>query len=445
MHERILTFGAIGVAVVATGSLFLLSRRHQANLYAPKIISLREVKGTLSRPPSVEIAFDNAKALSHWTQDESAQLSYRIRDAANRNYAVQTSDDGDGEKKILIPLGYAKPIREPRLEIVSEKGTLSSTPIDALPVPTLHPLEPDALPRLRAFAMPSGQLPPQLDPLKLRRSAIRFEPIAPFAAGEAWSIEVLETPTQERPISTSLQLPGPLGNTPVFLVPAPHGILAAQYNKKELRTEANWVLSFPYADEATAVKVKVTRQVPATQEQIVTIHGLRLVSGHGPASVAGDKQSIPNALDLDIAFSAIPKKALPLPAINHVRGLVMIQSHVPGPNDPTIVGNLSIRPSNQGRFSASWVEGSVLSPTPEALRAHALGLGWLLYPDQGVDSFRPGSQFFRTHLLRRASSLGDILPIGPGQPFDVKVRLTKHYLRTVETFQTTIPVERQGK
>ena len=283
MRERTLTTVVSLGAATFLGDLFVVSRSKESAAYTPEIVSQERVRATTKHPEAIRIVFQNAPAFVRRVSDGSEAWQYRIRDARGRVLAQSEGNLGDDTRDLLVPLGYGRTPLDLRLETLLEGGVVASTPLASFPAAVVRSPPSDAMPRLRAFAIGSEELA-RRSPEMVGRSALRFEPVGPLRSEVGWQIEICETPSQRGIDASAVLLRGRFGTTPSY---------ETNFNQRTtLYTRPEWILTFPYADEATAVRVRgrpvaatgCTYNSPLTHGPTTGAEVSALVSGRRPTA-----------------------------------------------------------------------------------------------------------------------------------------------------------------
>src|SRR5687767_7477630 len=134
--NRLRSLAPIAVVAAVAVSLFLLVRskaeqarmaRQTANftLVKQETVDERQREVTLRRPLAVEEDYQSPYKYLRW------QLATDSGDP----YGLTTETMAAGYLKVIVPLGYAKQPRMPRLEALKEGRVVATLPLSPLPAP----------------------------------------------------------------------------------------------------------------------------------------------------------------------------------------------------------------------------------------------------------------------------------------------------------------------
>ncbi len=409
------------VAGLVIGGFSFYTKSRADHEYAPKILSFNQVPKTSTRPAGMQVTFETTEAFRRWSAGEVNGWDYRVRDESGRTFGVADGDPKDRKRTVFFPLGYWKPVVNPRLEIWTVDGLVTSAPLPPFPAPVQKSFALDPHPRLRAYPVSSDTLVGELGPTMRGSSALRFEPTVPLADKETWTIEVLETSSGDHPKGIPTGLGGPLGNTPTVEV-NPDAINHA------VMIQPDWVLHFPYADETKALRLRVTRWVPRSASETIVIPGLRLGSNFGQTVLLGSAPEVKNGLGLNIRLEPLILPTLP-PKTKTKDGLFVHRQ-------------LFVESAPHTGQGSKATELKLLSPRPEALGIRGIDFGWNVPHETPSPASPNGSANVSSIAQLMAKGEPNGTPVTT--PFSAVFSVKKNWLQSLEVFETTIAVN-QGR
>lgn len=412
-RERTATSAALVVGGLAVGGFLLYTSTHNGQEYAPKIISLKPVSQTIRHPAGVEVTLQNSPAFVRWASAGIELWEYRIRDASGRMFLVTDGETNEGQKTLFFPSGYSKPVVDPRLEIWTDEERITSVSLPDFPPAETKTLIPDPHPKLRAFSIPTKTLVKQFGRLFRTLSAIRFEPIRPLENGEEWTIDILETPSAKGQFGTATELAGPVGETPMVT-------RQSVASNAEPVVNSLWVLRFPYAEEATMVKVRVKKWKHRTTTEEVTIPGLRLRHHDGQTVLLGPAQSIKNSLGLDLKLKSITFPKYP--------------GGKPFPDAHSGMRDISVRVLSRPDESFWTPQFEIVSPRPETIGL----LGLRFNVERIKEGLKLGVDWLPPVGLSASRDARKVPPIKTA--FSVKLSVKKEWQQILGEFDTVVRV-----
>lgn len=415
MNERAVIGIAVAVGAAAIGGLFLVAR-HVGSL-APKVLGVSVVPAKEDAYALVEVDVAPSPGLSRLGR-EGGSWEYRVAEPDGRTYVAAPSSD-EHTRRLMVPYAYGRAPRHPQIEVWIEGERRAATPIPTMPPPVVASLPPQAGASIRAFHLTDAETRERVQYDTEQRGGVRFAPDRPIPTQERWIVQVLQTPLQPRAFVAPTEYatyPAPLSTGPNGSSGHPEPAVASLF----------------YADDVTAVRVRVRRILHHARSERIRLSGLRLVKRKGQTAVVWGGTMVPNALGLDIhkdpkgqGFIDIdPKTMAPGTVVADLDGdrrepylsLVVI--------DPIEVQRRTQRPGpSLGTFSDPYARvGSRITAIDSA------DLERLHVRDLGIEGG-----------MWRAK--GKVAGVVSTEPFDAVLTVTREWDEELGSFEATIPVE----
>ena len=413
MNERAAIAGAVAIGAAALGGLLLLSRHRDS--FAPKVLGTKTVPGMLGLPSYVQIDVAPSDALVRFGR-EGESWSYRVAEPGGRIYLDRQSCD-EYTRSLRVPYAYGRSPVAPKVEVWIDDVQRGSTAITSMPPPIVSPLTVHSGGPIRAFH-PSGAMAQSLasgDPD--RRSGIGFSPTHPIQPKERWIITVLQTPLQTQ-VGTDAK--------------AEYATYVPRYSSVTPLKARVATAPLYYAEDVTAIRVRVRRTLHRTRSERVVIRGLRLVSRKGQTTLAWSGSRIPDSLGLDLRVPAGSQGF----SDNGDRGAA---DH----RDPSDSQGFS---DNVDRSAADHRDPYLpISPTSPVERQNLSQQD--PYVDNEVLMTIEAPDLNRLHIRSfgfgsaRWWAKGNVSGVVDPKPFDLVLTITKQWDEDLGTFEATIPVE----
>jgi hypothetical protein len=190
-------------------------------------------------------------------------LSIKVADKAGNQYPVLGAILPDG--RFTVPIGYDKPVVEPRVEAFNDTKLVATRPLAPFPDPERHPLTPREDSRFQLALRKGDSKRGQKDVLELTSS------VTP-PKGEVWKVQVIGTE-----FGGEMAVDAELGGGNV------------------------WRLPLPYPSSTGAIQIRVTKERSELKHEDIPIDGMILVQRYGQTGVSvPEERTFPNHLGLTI-------------------------------------------------------------------------------------------------------------------------------------------------